>query len=450
MLIHAIILLEGFVTVSLEILTIRQLLPIVGNSVIVTSLIIGVFLLFLAYGYRSGGKYINNYKRILQKNFFLAALGLGIGLSYTFVALFFEVAKEIIPHSTLGPLCLYLLLIIAPVVFYLGQTVPIILNMWRKQLPTGTIGGQVLHLSTIGSFLGATFTALVLLNFLGVGWSIFINFTILAVLVLLLMEFKTQTSVFISLLILGSIVHSINVTFEKNLFAITNNYGNFEIIGQGTNQKRLIINNLTHSCLNKSNQACAYGEIIKKVLFKDLKITGKNILVLGAGGFTLSAENTYGNKFLYVDIDKSLPGIIQKNFLPVIHGKFIADDARHFVNNTSDHFDVIINDAFNGITVPSHLVTQEYFSELKSRLTDDGIAIFNFTALTTLNDIYSKHIDNTLRSVFKNCMSIPVSYNNDKIGNIIYVCMKSNNEKNTDVYTDNLNRADSEYYRLGV
>ena len=43
-----IIFLEGFVSISVEILAIRQLIPMVGNSVIVTSLIIGIFLLFLA------------------------------------------------------------------------------------------------------------------------------------------------------------------------------------------------------------------------------------------------------------------------------------------------------------------------------------------------------------------------------------------------------------------
>jgi spermidine synthase len=454
MLLYFIILLEGFVTVSLEILTIRQLLPIVGNSVIVTSLIIGVFLLFLAYGYRHGGKCTENYPQILQRNFFLAALGLGIGLSYTFVALFFQVAKEIFPHATLAPLCLYLLLIIAPIVFCLGQTVPISLNLWRKKSSVGDIGGQVLHLSTLGSFLGATLTALVLLNYLGVAWSIFINFAILSLLVLLLMDIKTQTALFISTFTLASLVYGVNITFDTKQFIATNNYGNFQIITRPTNKeaytKFLVINNLYHSCLNEKNQACPYVETIKKILFTDLKLTGKNILVLGAGGFTLSAENTYGNKFLYVDIDKSLPNIIKQSFQPTIQGNFISDDARHFINTTSEHFDVIISDTYNGIAVPAHLVTQEYFTQIRSALTTNGMAIFNIVATPSLGDAYSKHIDNTIRSVFKNCMATPTTYHNDDISNIIYVCTKSQTENNAEIYTDNLNRADSEYYKLSA
>lgn len=65
MLLYLIILLEGFVTISLEILTVRQLTPVMGSSVIVTSLIIGIFLLFLALGYRRGGEHCDHYLSIL-------------------------------------------------------------------------------------------------------------------------------------------------------------------------------------------------------------------------------------------------------------------------------------------------------------------------------------------------------------------------------------------------
>src|SRR3990167_1675302 len=85
-----IIFLEGFISISVEILTIRQMVPVVGNSVIVTSLIIGIFLLFLAIGYYRGGFYRENYTKILQRNFLLSAVFLGLGLSYFFIRIFFN------------------------------------------------------------------------------------------------------------------------------------------------------------------------------------------------------------------------------------------------------------------------------------------------------------------------------------------------------------------------
>jgi spermidine synthase len=111
---------------------------------------------------------------------------------------------------------------------------------------------------------------------------------------------------------------------------------------------------------------------------------------------------------------------------------------------------VIISDTYNGIAVPAHLVTQEYFTQIRSALTTNGMAIFNIVATPSLGDAYSKHIDNTIRSVFKNCMATPTTYHNDDISNIIYVCTKSQTENNAEIYTDNLNRADSEYYKLSA
>ena len=150
-----IILLEGFVTISVEILTIRQLMPVVGNSVLVTSLIIGVFLLFLAYGYKRGGDYTSGYREKLQSNFTIAAVLTGTGLSYTFITFFFGGAYYFLKMYILVTLTAYLLLVIAPIVYLLGQTVPITVNLFKheNEKSIGAISGKVLHLSTMGSFL---------------------------------------------------------------------------------------------------------------------------------------------------------------------------------------------------------------------------------------------------------------------------------------------------------
>ena len=102
-----ILLLEGFVTISVEVLTIRQLIPVVGNTVIVTSLIIGVFLLFLALGYYRGGFYRANYRQVLIKNFIFAMLLLGFGLSYYFIEHVFLWAQTVLGLNSFFVLCLH-------------------------------------------------------------------------------------------------------------------------------------------------------------------------------------------------------------------------------------------------------------------------------------------------------------------------------------------------------
>lgn len=202
----AIILLEGFVTISLEILTIRQLVPVAGNSVIVTSLIIGVFLLFLAYGYLKGGRYEASYTHVLKKNFTRAAIGLGIGVSCIFIEYFFFYAGKNFNGNVLMPLIAYLLLVTAPIVYWLGQTVPITFNLF-KQERAGLIGSRVLHISTLGSFLGAILTAVLLFNYVGVAWTVFINFVILFLLVVILINIQKEWWRLVSLLVIGYFIY---------------------------------------------------------------------------------------------------------------------------------------------------------------------------------------------------------------------------------------------------
>src|SRR3990167_10155016 len=90
-----IILIEGFTSIAIEILTIRQLLPVAGGSVIVTSLIIGIFLLFLAIGYDRGGRTQGDLYFILRRNFFISGIWVGVGLSYLFITFFFAQIEKV-------------------------------------------------------------------------------------------------------------------------------------------------------------------------------------------------------------------------------------------------------------------------------------------------------------------------------------------------------------------
>ena len=175
---------EGFVSIAVEILTIRQLTPFVGSSVIVTSLIIGIFLLFLSFGYWRGGLYQNKFIPVLKKNFIWAALFIGFGLSYLFLDSFFNLANYLPTQNSLVILTLYLLVITAPMVYFLGQTIPITMNLAKKEKMVGTIGSKVLFLNTLGSFLGSVLTTLLLIDFLGVAATVFINFGLMIILVL--------------------------------------------------------------------------------------------------------------------------------------------------------------------------------------------------------------------------------------------------------------------------
>lgn len=446
-----IILLEGFVTIAVEMLTIRQLITVVGNSVIITSLIIGIFLLFLALGYYRGGHYKGDYHSVLKKNFIWAALLLGIGLSYTFIQVFFYFVFTYIVSDGLIALTIYLLLITAPLVYLLGQTVPITTNLFRYEHHIGSISGKVLALSTIGSFLGSVLSTLVLMNFFGVAWTVYINFLMLLALILFLSYYPQDILKTILLACAAIFIFSLNVYMEHGLFVKTNNYGDYQISQNiynpvGNNVGNLLtINNSASSFLSTDRKGFLYIEAIKQILFRDLNLRNKDILVLGAGGFSLSAESNFGNRFLYVDIDNDLPAIAKKGFIGSVNGQFIHDDARRFLMTTKKSFDVIVSDTYSSrYTIPFHLLTKEYFETIRRALKPNGLVIFNIIANPMLNNNYSRRIDNTIRSVFNNCMMLPMPYNNQP-ANILYICPRENNLDRT-IYTDNKNAAMIDIY----
>jgi len=440
-----IILLEGFVTISLEILVIRQLIPLVGNSVIVTSLIIGIFLLCLAYGYRAGGLVQQALRQRLQRNFLYAAYGIGIGLSYLFITYFFVLAHDRLGIALVFTLLIYLLLIIAPIVYLLGQTVPITMNLLQQTESAGILGGRVLHLSTLGSFLGAVLTTLVLMNFLGVGWTVLANYGILVLLFILLFEPKNSVVPFLFLMLGASLSYFLNANLERQVFNATTPYANYMVINDqtltsGQRGRLFSVNGSASSFIDAKQQGFPYIERIKQILFHELKLEDKAILVLGAGGFSLSASGVYNNHFTYVDIDPAIYSIVTRYFLKPIRGQFVAADARQFIKQHPNSYDVIVSDAYsNTQTIPAHLLTREHFLNIKRGLKSNGVAIFNIIANPLLNTRYAKRLDNTLRSVFPNCTASPLEFAAQKPVNILYVCSLNSETLDNKIYTDDQN-----------
>lgn len=449
---YAIILLEGFASISIEMLTIRQLIPFFGNSVIITSLIIGIFLLFLAIGYWRGGQHKQNFLEKLASNFTISLVFTGIGFSYFFISAFvgYLMGDLHIPH--LITLTVYLLLILAPTIYLLGQTVPLTTNLFNQQKGVAGISGQALFISTIGSFLGAVLTTLIIFNYFGVGFSVFFNCGLLFILIMAIyLQAKPSYILVACLCVVMGLVYLLNVQFEEMFFLKTNNYANYRITQSDGKVyapgKILIVNNSYASLISEDQKSFPYVEFIKDLLFKKYKVTNQDILIIGAGGFTVSAENEYGNHFDYVDIDTEILPIAEENFLEdKAKGDFYGQDARLFLNNNEKKYNIVISDPYNSsANIPASLVTKEYFQKIYNTLTDNGILIANIIASPMFRDNYSRTIDNTIRSVFGNCTVVPITPEN-KVSNLMYICPK---HKYTEgVYSDNLNSSALDYFYL--
>ncbi len=439
-----ILLIEGFVTISVEILSIRQLLPFFGNSVIITSIIIGIFLLFLALGYWRGGMIKHNFYQILNKNLLYSMLWIGFGLSYSCIALSFFITSGKLNWHYLLSLITYLVIILAPIVYWLGQTIPLTTNLFNQQQRVSTISGRALFINTMGSFLGAIVTSLVLFQYLGVACTVIINCILLLLLILLLRKHSHIKITTIALLstCLIIIIH-LNLYQEKYQFIKTNSYGNYRVYQQGTAQ-HLEINLSNSSRLQPNKDGFPYINFIRDLIFNKLQLQHKKILIIGAGGFSLTAQGTFNNQVTYVDIDPEIKTIAEQHFLKEkINGTFIGQNARLYLNTTKELFAVIVADAYNHYqSIPPALVTTNYFQQIANRLQTNGIFIANVIADPLFNNRFSQGIHNAIHQVFPYCNVLPLSWQTP--ANIIYVCYKQNTEKL--IYTDDLNTANLDIF----
>lgn len=437
---------EGFVSLSFQMLYIRQLTPFVGNSVEVVSWIVGIFLIALAIGYKHGGNIDVKKKDLTGKlisNLFFAIIIAGFGLSFLFLELYFS--SGILSSYLL--MILYCIIIIFPTTYLLGQTLPLVTNIMQGN-SVSEISGNVLFLSTVGSFLGALITTNILLKFFGVSATIFFNLSLLSFLILYL-EFSRKDRSLIVKSITVSIVliiaYGINIPIERENFNKTNQYANYKTIENGI--MKIFTSNKSYSSILIGENKFGYIKFLEKLIFDDFKIRDQDILVIGAGGFLFSKNMEYtGNRFTYVDIDPEIKSIAEQYFLnSSINGEFVALDGRNFINQAKEQYGLIFLDAYSSqLSMPEHLLTKEFFKSVSDRLKDDGILVVNAIYKTDFKDDFSLRLNKTIKSVFGNCYVYPISPA-DSVTNVEYVCFKVKDVKE---YTDDLNGSNSDFYKL--
>ena len=107
-----------------------------------------------------------------------------------------------------------------------------------------------------------------------------------------------------------------------------------------------------------------------------------NILVLGGGAFTLPqhlALQYPGAHIDVVEIDPQLVRIAKQHFEYRDHPNLtlIAKDARTYINEHRQKYDIIAMDVYNELSIPFPVATSEYMHELSASLQPGGIVMAN-------------------------------------------------------------------------
>lgn len=460
-LIPVVVFIEGFSSLGAEIIALRRLVPHVGSSIVVTAPTIGFFLLALALGYAAGARINNRYLATVSRNFLISALLLGIGFSTPFVTAVFDHVEPVwVSYVILvgGILC--------PLAWLLGQTVPALTNLMQTQR-TGEASGMALYWSTLGSFLGSLGLSLFVMLWLGISAAVLVCAALLMIGFLVLCctcpGHRTRSwVVFILCLLLVTVP---NLALLRQPLLGTNNtvtetaYADYSVVEtattDGLDARVFRVNSSTASLLADGNppRYARYIDYLRRTLLKDLHFEARDILVLGAGGFTLSHREP-SNRYTYVDIDPAIRTIAEQQFLrEPIRGHFVVDDARHFVakaaDDSSQRYDAVVVDVYSSHhNIPSHLVTREFWRDTRYVLKPEGVMLANLILDSALQSDYARNVLATIESVYGRC-AVEVLHKDRPLANVEVFCRNSSTgaSRPARLYSDERNPADIDHAR---
>jgi spermidine synthase len=132
----------------------------------------------------------------------------------------------------------------------------------------------------------------------------------------------------------------------------------------------------------------------------------KRALVLGHGGGSFAKWLARYWPELVLDVVEFDPVVVRMaedyfSYRPPSRHHVYVRDARAYLNRTTETYDLIWVDAFARHLVPFHLTTQEFFSDLRKRLTPEGVVVVNLAASGNRGDLgRAKAVVQTMKQSF--------------------------------------------------
>jgi spermidine synthase len=456
--------LAGAVLLGVEIAASRVLAPFFGNSLYVWGALIGVVLGGLSIGYWAGGALADRYPRpeLLVATILLGAAGV-LAVPY----LDEPVLEAVVgwdPGPRLDPLLASLLLFGAPSVVLAGIT-PIAVRLHAHELERlGRTAGRLFSISTGGSIAGTFATAFWLVPELGVDQvfgvgaaTLFVAGAIVAV-----VDRMVAGSVVAVAAVLAASVAAVSLAPEtggtlsraaarnwspvfrlhedpskrpeltyfgaKVLFKKDTRYhqlGVVEAAGRrtlkfgGSFQSEMFVSNPYRTAFEYTDYfflGPAYNPKAKSVLF----------LGLGGGSAPKRFLRDFPElKLQAVELDPVVADVARRYFAVPERLPVAIDDARRYLVEHDERWDVIAIDTFYDDGVPFHLTTQEFLTLVRDRLNPGGVVVTNVIGEVkgTSSKLF-RSLYRTYRTVFPTIAVHPVGAG-DAYGNVALVASES-------------------------
>jgi hypothetical protein len=374
---------EGFSTLAVEVIAIRLAIPIVGSSITLTGVMLGVVLFALSAGYWRGGELSARWdttrtRNGLTRNLLIAAVLYG-AVAFPLEALVLEKSLDFGLTLPLAIGFTALLLLLLPI-YLASQTVPMLAELTNVDGKAGKASGKVLFFSTIGSVAGGIVTPVWLFPSIGVARSTWVVCALLAG-AALVMGVRTRRPV----RTLGFGAAALIVIVSANAFASQGSYGfAFDSAYQtirilhdkkenGRGERILQMGGGRASGIYTDTGETSF-EYVRQAEQALRSTNAGTVLVIGSAGFTFPRDAARMNQVKQVDavdVDPVVKQIAEREFLkeplpPKI--RFLPLSARYAVRKLrreGRHYGFTFIDAYCGKGMPDELVTVEFFKDVR-------------------------------------------------------------------------------------
>ncbi len=424
----------GYASLSLELIVLRQLSNFVGSTTITVSIVMGTFLAFMSLGYFKGSTEKvskTSLRRQSTNGFLLIAFLTVLSSSFFLMDVYFFILNYLGIKSNVVQTAIYSLIFLSAGPYFFGKITAMLSRFLHHRDPNYT--GKIMAVDTVGSVCGSLLTTLLIMPFIGVNHTIIVA-TVITLVTACFLSKPCLRTILITFLIFTLAVSFNQSKMLKSVYSIVENNAvstiSVHIIDEGKS-KLLVVNGSPASKVSEEHDLnFEYFKFVNDNFIDTLpKDEVKDILVVGAGGFTLGLKDKRNN-YVYVDVDKTLKRVSEELFLQEklsANKKFIVQDANQFLKESNKKYDIIILDTYSSLHyIPMELVTKEYFLRAKNNLKDNGILLLNAITSATFNDDFAMNLDNTLRFVFANNLRSQIigdfnPWNEEKKNNIIYI-----------------------------
>ena len=284
----------------------------------------------------------------------------------------------------------------------------------------GRVAGTVYAWSTAGAIVGTFATGYFLIDLLGMARVLFLLSLVLLGLTFALGRLWKNTP----LLFAGSIVFGIGVvgmfmfgygnrgyTLESKYYAIQvkpeyEQEGGEKVL----RYKLLILDHLIHSYVRPDDPnflGYPHEEVQAELVRAALSKGPTHVLVIGGGGYTLPRWVEHNLPQVGVDVVEIDPGVteVAHRELGLSRNTTIRSfhmDGRQFVREKAKkgHYQLVVQDAVNDLSVPYHLMTKEYNDAVKATLAPGGAYLLTLIDSIEDGELWRAAV-HTMRQSFK-------------------------------------------------